>query len=54
MTGNDVPAGPSPAPGDLVGDVSFTLGSSCGTFDYGYGGGSNAVSVPGVDLTPKR
>ncbi len=54
MTGDDVPAGPSPAPGDPVGDVSFTMGSGCATFDYGYGGVSNAVSVPGVDLTPKR
>jgi immune inhibitor A len=51
MAGDDVPAGASPAPGDLVGDVGFTLGSGCGTFDYGYGGGSNAVSVPGVDPT---
>jgi M6 family metalloprotease-like protein len=51
MAGDDVPTGPSAAPGDLNGDVTFTLGSGCGAFDYGYGGGSNAVSVPGVDLT---
>jgi immune inhibitor A len=54
MAGDDLPSGASPAPGDLDGDVTFDLGSGCATFDYGYGGGSNAVSVPGVDLTPGK
>jgi PKD repeat protein len=29
--------GPQAADGDLTGDVRFTLGDGCGTFDYGYG-----------------
>jgi M6 family metalloprotease-like protein len=29
--------GPQAADGDLTGDVRFTLGSGCGTFDHGYG-----------------
>ncbi len=35
MTGDDV--GPDATPGDLTGDVAFTLGSGCGAFDYGFG-----------------
>ena len=35
MTGDDI--GPSSSPGNLQGDVAFTLGSGCGTYDYGYG-----------------
>ena len=29
--------GPAQSDGDLTGDVRFTLGEGCGTFDYGYG-----------------
>ena len=35
MAGNDI--GPETAPGNLNGDVTFTLGSGCGAFDYGFG-----------------
>jgi immune inhibitor A len=35
MTGDGL--GPSTAPGDLEGDVTFTVGGGCGAFDYGYG-----------------
>ena len=35
MIGNDI--GPESAPGNLEGDVTFTLGSGCGAFDYGFG-----------------
>lgn len=34
MTGNA--DGPAVADGDLTGDVAFTMGDGCGTFDYGY------------------
>ncbi|HEX8122507.1 MAG TPA: immune inhibitor A domain-containing protein [Solirubrobacteraceae bacterium] len=40
--------GPTTAPGDLKGNVNFDMGKGCAKFDYGYGRGSNAVSVPGV------
>ena len=43
--------GPSSAPGDLKGNVDFDMGNGCAAFDYGYGKGSNAVSVPGVTAT---
>ena len=33
MTGDDV--GPDATPGNLTGDVRFTLGSGCGAYDYG-------------------
>ena len=46
MAGDDL--GPENPPANLTGDVSFDMGSGCGTFDYGYAKGSNAVSVPGV------
>ncbi|WP_210503232.1 PKD domain-containing protein [Nocardioides xinjiangensis] len=40
MTGNgdgtETGEGPQQADGDLTGDVRFTLGKGCGTFDYGY------------------
>ena len=35
MSGDDV--GPETAPGNLQGDVRFTLGSGCGAYDYGAG-----------------
>src|SRR3954453_3206106 len=40
--------GPQAAPGDLTGDVAFTLGDGCAKFDYGYGRGTNKVATPGV------
>lgn len=43
MLGADV--GPATAPGDLQGDVSFTLGDGCAPFDYGYVG-DNAPAEP--------
>src|SRR4051812_1995637 len=46
MAGDD--NGPETPPANLTGDVSFDMGGGCGKFDYGYGRGSNAVSVPGV------
>jgi len=33
MSGDDI--GPDASPGNLTGDVRFTLGSGCGTYDYG-------------------
>jgi hypothetical protein len=43
--------GPSPAPGDLNGDVSLATGRGCAPFDYGHQKGSNAVATPGVTPT---
>jgi immune inhibitor A len=34
MSGEGV--GPATAPGDLVGDVTFTIGAGCAAFDYGF------------------
>ena len=47
MSGDDI--GPATSPGNLVGDVRFTLGSSCGTYDYGHmgqGGGGGGGGEP--------
>src|SRR4051794_37605761 len=40
--------GPGTAPGDLTGNVAFTMGDGCAKFDYGYGRGTNKVATPGV------
>jgi immune inhibitor A len=50
MTGNDI--GPATAPGNLEGDVTFTLGSGCGAFDYGYGV-ANAAPTAVAAAKPK-
>ncbi|MGZ5416909.1 MAG: PKD domain-containing protein [Nocardioides sp.] len=51
MSGQDV--GPAVADGNLTGDVTFDLGSGCGTFDYGYvdetPGGDPANAAPEAD-----
>jgi M6 family metalloprotease-like protein len=36
MSGDDV--GPAESPGNLAGDVRFTVGPGCAAFDYGHGG----------------
>lgn len=46
MTGDGV--GPQTSDGDLTGTVQFTMGSGCGTFDYGY----TPVVAP-VNTAPK-
>jgi PKD repeat protein len=42
--------------GDLTGAVTFTMGSGCGEFDYGYtaggGGGANTAPVADAKATP--
>jgi M6 family metalloprotease-like protein len=43
--------------GDLTGNVTFTMGSGCGAFDYGYttgpsGGGGNTAPVAKATATP--
>jgi M6 family metalloprotease-like protein len=51
MTGDDV--GPSATPGNLTGDVRFTTGTGCGTFDYGYGAqAANAAPVAAAQAKP--
>ena len=45
MSGDDV--GPETLPGNLTGDVRFTVGSGCGAFDYG----SGSVEPEGVAPT---
>ncbi len=43
--------------GDLLGDVQFTMGQGCGTFDYGYAGAAATDDTPptaGFTTTPKR
>ena len=46
MSGQGV--GPETSDGDLTGDVQFTMGPDCGTFDYGYGEGT----TPGDNTDP--
>jgi hypothetical protein len=49
LTGEDI--GPEQLPGNLQGDVRFTLGSGCGAFDYGAGqadGGPAGVAPTAV------
>lgn len=41
--------GPQQADGDLTGDVAFTLGEGCGTYDYGY----DDEPVPPVNTAPE-
>ena len=50
MTGNGV--GPSTAPGDLEGDVKFTLGPGCGPYDYGYGRVANGAPTAVASAKP--
>ncbi|MCW2738328.1 PKD domain-containing protein [Nocardioides sp.] len=53
MTGNGdgtvAGEGPQQADGDLTGDVAFTLGAGCGTFDYGWG----EESPPAANTAPE-
>jgi PKD repeat protein len=44
MSGDDV--GPETLPGNLQGDVRFTLGSGCGPFDYGAGASAPVGIAP--------
>jgi immune inhibitor A len=44
MTGDDI--GPAASPGNLTGNVTFTLGAGCGTYDYGHMGQGGGVTVP--------
>ena len=45
MSGTDV--GPSTAPGNLKGNVTFDMGAGCGSFDYGYLDASGNPTTPG-------
>ncbi|MGH2537503.1 MAG: post-COAP-1 domain-containing protein [Candidatus Promineifilaceae bacterium] len=38
--------GPATAPGDLTGDVTFSLGAGCAAFDYGHAGGDDDPDPP--------
>ncbi|MCW2768102.1 MAG: family metalloprotease protein, partial [Nocardioides sp.] len=48
MTGNA--DGPPTSDGDLTGNVKFTMGTGCGTFDYGY---TPTTGTPNTDPTAK-
>ncbi|MGN6576910.1 MAG: PKD domain-containing protein, partial [Nocardioides sp.] len=50
MSGDEV--GPAGSDGDLTGDVTFDLGSGCGTFDYGYVDEAGSGSAPGENTAP--
>ena len=54
LSGEDV--GPQTSDGNLTGDVTFTTGNGCGTFDYGYdtgpGGGSNTPPTAHASANP--
>jgi immune inhibitor A len=49
MTGTGI--GPATSPGDLQGNVTFTLGSGCAPFDYGFGV-PNAAPTAAADAKP--
>jgi PKD repeat protein len=51
MSGDDV--GPETLPGNLTGDVRFTLGGGCGTFDYGSGEVEPVGIAPTADAQAK-
>jgi immune inhibitor A len=51
MTGDDV--GPETLPGNLTGDVRFTLGGGCGAFDYGSGGATPDGVAPTAEAQAK-
>jgi M6 family metalloprotease-like protein len=50
LAGDDV--GPESVPGNLTGDVRFTLGAGCGTFDYGSGADTNAKPTAKAQAKP--